>query len=301
MVPAIRCRALHKRYGSVVAVDGLDLDVADGEVFGLLGRNGAGKTTTLEMCEGLRRPDSGEIEVLGRPVWPDPRPIRGLIGVQLQSTALFDHLTALETVRLFGRLYERGFTTARAHELLGLVGLADRAAATARQLSGGQQQRLSIAVALVHEPRLLFLDEPTTGLDPAARRDLWDVVRDTRAAGRTVVLTTHYMEEAAALCDRIAVIDGGRIVATGSPDQLVRAHGGEAVVAFDAGGLDPDAVAALPGVSAVRAANGRVVVSAVDPAALVGAVLARGGTVPNLSVQPATLEDAFLNLTGPPA
>ncbi|HEY1480761.1 MAG TPA: ABC transporter ATP-binding protein, partial [Gaiellales bacterium] len=204
-VDAIRVRGLEKSYGDLKAVRGIDLEVEVGETFGILGPNGAGKTTTLEMIEGLTRPDAGTVEILGEPVWPDPRRVQRRIGVQLQKTALFDNLDAAELLALFCDLYGAPRDEARIGRLLETVGLEAKGGALARELSGGQQQRLAIALALVHEPEIVFLDEPTTGLDPQARRNLWDVVRAIAAEGRTVVLTTHYLEEAEELCDRAAI------------------------------------------------------------------------------------------------
>ena len=218
--PIISVRDLRKRYGSLTAVDGVSFDVAEGEVFGILGPNGAGKTTTLEMVEGMRPIDEGAATIDGVDVRRDPREVKRRIGIQLQSSAFFDELTLVELLDLFGRLYEREVDPVA---LLGLVELTDKAKSQVRTLSGGQKQRFSIASGLVNDPRVLFLDEPTTGLDPQARRHMWGVVRRIRADGRTVVLTTHYMEEAEELCDRVAIMDGGRIIALDTPQALVEA------------------------------------------------------------------------------
>ena len=228
--PVIEARGLVKRYGGAVAVDGVDLVVAEGEIFGILGPNGAGKTTTLEMVEGLRAPDAGTIRVAGFDAVADPASVRRVIGVQLQTTALFDYLSAAELISLFGGLYGAPTPPARADELLALVGLTEKRASRVDQLSGGQQQRLSIALALVNRPRVVFLDEPTTGLDPQARRALWATVRGVRDGGATVVLTTHYMEEAETLCDRIAIMDRGRVIALDTPAALIRNLGMAATV-----------------------------------------------------------------------
>jgi ABC-2 type transport system ATP-binding protein len=215
--PILRLRGVGRRFGGLHAVREVDLAVVPGERRAILGPNGAGKTTTLEMIEGLRRPDAGEVEVLGQPVWPDPRSIQGRIGVQLQSTSLFEMLTARELLILFARFYDRKDGAERAARALALVGLEAKAESYAGDMSGGQQQRLAIALALVHDPDVVFLDEPTTGLDPQARRNLWDVIRAVnQKAGKTVVLTTHYLEEAEALCDEVALIRAGRLISRGT-------------------------------------------------------------------------------------
>jgi len=211
---------LRKRYGSLQAVDGVSFEIAEGEVFGILGPNGAGKTTTLEMIEGMRPIDSGSAIVDGIDVQQDPRGVKARIGIQLQASSFFDELNLVELLELFGHLYDRQVDAAA---LLADVELTDKARAQVRTLSGGQKQRFSIASALVNEPRVLFLDEPTTGLDPQARRHLWGLVRQIRDRGHTVVLTTHYMEEAEELCDRVAIMDRGVIVALDTPERLVDA------------------------------------------------------------------------------
>jgi ABC-2 type transport system ATP-binding protein len=211
---------LRKQYGSLTAVDGVSFEVAEGEVFGILGPNGAGKTTTLEMVEGMRPIDSGEAIIDGVDVKADPREVKRRIGIQLQASAFFDELTLVELLDLFGRMYERDVDEMG---LLALVDLTEKAKSQVRTLSGGQKQRFSIASALVNDPRVLFLDEPTTGLDPQARRHMWGLVRAIRESGHTVVLTTHYMEEAEELCDRVAIMDRGRIIALGTPQRLVDA------------------------------------------------------------------------------
>ena len=219
----IEVRDLRKRYGDLVAVDGVSFEVAEGEVFGILGPNGAGKTTTLEMIEGMRPIDEGSATIDGVDVRRDPREVKRRIGIQLQASAFFDELTLTELIDLFGQLYERDVDPAA---LLAMVDLTEKAKSQVRTLSGGQKQRFSIASALVNEPRVLFLDEPTTGLDPQARRHMWGLVRLIRDSGHTVVLTTHYMEEAEELCDRVAIMNGGQIIALDTPqaliDQLIR-------------------------------------------------------------------------------
>ncbi len=216
--PIIVVSDLRKRYGSLVAVDGVGFEVGEGEVFGILGPNGAGKTTTLEMIEGMRPIDEGAATIDGVDVRANPREVKRRIGIQLQSSAFFDELTLIELIDLFGRLYERDVEPMA---LLDMVDLTEKAKSQVRTLSGGQKQRFSIASALVNEPRVLFLDEPTTGLDPQARRHMWGLIRRIQEQGRTVVLTTHYMEEAEELCDRVAIMDRGKIIALATPQVLV--------------------------------------------------------------------------------
>ena len=238
---ALRCKDLVKRYGDTVAVAGLDLEVWRGECLGMLGPNGAGKTTTVEIFEGLRVPDSGLVEVLGEPWRGNGLALRARLGIQLQETKFADKLRVSEVVILFRSFYPRGLDVA---DVLALVGLEEKAAAHVRTLSGGQKQRLSLACALVGDPEVLFLDEPTTGLDPQARHQTWEIVAGLKARGRTVLLTTHYMEEAARLCDRVAVVDYGKVIALGTPRELIASLGAEHVIEFavgeqpDAAGLD---------------------------------------------------------------
>jgi ABC-2 type transport system ATP-binding protein len=302
--PIIDIHGLVKRYGSFTAVDGVDLAIDTGEIFGILGPNGAGKTTTLEMIEGLRAPDAGSITVAGIDAVAESDRVRPIIGVQLQTTALFEYLTAAELIELFASLYGAGTSPARVAELLGMVGLTEKAKAQASELSGGQRQRLSIAIALVNQPRVAFLDEPTTGLDPGARRDLWQLIRGIRGAGTTVVLTTHYMEEAEVLCDRVAVMDRGRIIACDRPGALIAALGIEATVqARIAGGVLAGAdLAGLPSVSASTLTGERIALQTRDvQSTLIGLlrlVEARGVTLAELTSHQSTLEDVFLSLTG---
>jgi ABC-2 type transport system ATP-binding protein len=226
-LPAVRCQDLYKRYGDVVAVDGLSLDVYRGECFGLLGPNGAGKTTTIEILEGLLTPDAGDVEVLGLRWRRDEPELRQRLGIQLQEAQFTDKLTVEETLRLFRSFYDRGRSI---DDLLGLVELDSKRTSWVVKLSGGQKQRLSIACALVGDPDLLFLDEPSTGLDPQSRRQLWDVLKRFRSEGGTIVLTTHYMDEAEVLCDRVAIVDHGKIIALDTPKALVTALGAPRVV-----------------------------------------------------------------------
>jgi ABC-2 type transport system ATP-binding protein len=281
---AISVSGLTRRYGDHVAVDGVSFEVKRGESFGILGPNGAGKTTTLEMIEGLRKPDAGEVEVLGQAVWPDPREIQASIGVQLQSTALFDKLSARELLELFARFYGRTDGPDRAMQALGLVGLEGKAEAQAEEMSGGQRQRLAIALALVHDPEVVFLDEPTTGLDPQARRNLWDVIRAINEdGGKTVVLTTHYLEEAEELCDRVAIMDEAKVIALDTPAGLIASLGADVRISYQELGEEQ-------------------VMYAHDAQAAVLEILQRaneeGRTIEDLSVRGPSLEDVFLNLTG---
>ena len=297
---ALRLRGLRKTFPKVVAVAGVDLDVARGEVFGLLGPNGAGKTTTLEVIEGLTEADSGEIEILGLTWARNGREIRSRIGVQLQSTSLFNKITPREALDLYGSYYPKRRGT---EELLKLVQLEEKADAHHITLSGGQQQRLALAMALVNDPELVFLDEPTTGLDPQARRGLWDVVRRMKAEGRTVVLTTHYMDEAEALCDRLAIMDHGKVIATGTPTSLIADLAIPSVVelTFDGPAPEPGAFATDLGLAVERRAD-LWEIPTPDPKALLPRLLesAEARSVPfqQVHIRRATLEDVFLHRTG---
>ncbi len=297
---ALRLRGLRKTFPKVVAVDGVDLDVAQGEVFGLLGPNGAGKTTTLEVIEGLTDADAGEIEILGLTWARNGREIRSRIGVQLQSTSLFNKITPREALDLYGSYYPKRRGT---EELLKLVQLEEKADAHHITLSGGQQQRLALAMALVNDPELVFLDEPTTGLDPQARRGLWDVVRSMKAEGRTVVLTTHYMDEAEALCDRLAIMDHGKVIATGTPTSLIADLAIPSVVelTFDGPAPEPGAFATDLGLAVERRAD-LWEIPTPDPKALLPRLLesAEARSVPfqQVHIRRATLEDVFLHRTG---
>jgi len=299
--PVIRVIDLRKTYGETRAVDGVSFDVPPGTIFGLLGPNGAGKTTTVEVLEGLRQPDAGEVRILGVDVVQRPDQLKARIGVSLQTAALYPKLTVAEVLDLFASFYPaRGRST---DELIGLMDLGEKRSTRTQDLSGGQRQRLSVALALVNDPELVFLDEPTTGMDPAARRALWNVVLGLRSAGRTVLLTTHYLEEAEVLCDRVAIMDHGRILEEGTVDELVSRRFKERAVRFDAiDGLPDDELAAMPGVTSVKHEGGDVLVYTRDVAATIGAVLGAAeslGVEPaNLGVRRATLEDVFLDLTG---
>jgi len=297
---ALHCRGLVKRYDQVVAVDGLDLDIETGECFGLLGPNGAGKTTTVEIFEGLLAADAGTVEVLGRTWDHDGHDLRERIGIALQETQFTEKLTVRETITLFRSFYRRGLSTL---ETLQTVELEEKADAWVRKLSGGQRQRLSVACALVGDPEVLFLDEPTTGLDPQSRRQIWDVIAEYRRLGRTVLLTTHYMEEAQRLCDRVAVVDHGRVIALGTPTELIATLGAEHVIEFEAASpLDPEMLRALPGVAGLRHDGNAILLTAREVhrtvPALLGALNGQQVELTRLVTHHATLEDVFVALTG---
>lgn len=300
---ALVCRKLAKHYGTVRAVDGLDLEVHAGECFGLLGPNGAGKTTTIEILEGLTKPDAGEVLVLGER-WGagGDRALRERIGIQLQETRFYDKYSVAETITLFRSFYRRGPTT---DAVLARVQLEEKRNAWVVKLSGGQKQRLSVACALVNDPEVLFLDEPTTGLDPQSRRQLWDLVSEFRAAGGTVLLTTHYMDEAERLCDRVAVVDHGHVIALGTPAELIASLGAEHVVEFavaDPARVQIDAIAQLPGVRHLRPEAGAWALHVAAPHQTIPALLAElersGAQLTRLTTHHATLEDVFVHLTG---
>ena len=297
---AVRVADVHKRYGAIQAVDGVSFEVARGEVFGLLGPNGAGKTTTVEMLEGLRAPDSGLLEVLGIDVARNPDDLKQRVGVTLQTAELYPKLTVVEVLDLFRSFYKRSLPT---DQLIEFLDLGERRTAQTRQLSGGQRQRLAVALALVNDPEVLFLDEPTTGLDPAARRSLWDLVQKLQAQGKTILLTTHYMEEAEVLCDRLAIMDHGRILALGTVNELVAKRFKDRSVRFDRiEALSDDQLQALPGVESIKHDDGETVLYTQDVPATIGGVLAATealGVEPgNLGIRRPTLEDLFLDLTG---
>ncbi len=295
MSSAIKVEELRKSYGELRAVDGISFEVQAGEFFGILGPNGAGKTTTLEMVEGLRQPDSGTVSLFGESPWPRNPRLLPRIGVQLQASAFFERLTAREQIRTFASLY--GVSARKADEWLGVVGLEDMAGKRNEDLSGGQQQRLSIACALAHSPDLVFLDEPTSGLDPQARRNLWDVLRDINSQGRTVVLTTHYLDEAESLCDRVAIMDHGRILESGPPAALVRDLDAPTRISIESGVLAADAARALAGGAEVSDDGVSLTFATRTPAPVLSA-LAEQDALRGLSVRGATLEDVFLHLTG---
>jgi len=299
--PAVLCRGLEKRYGDVRAVDGLDLEVRRGECFGLLGPNGAGKTTTIEILEGLLVQDAGEVEVLGMRWGRQDRALRQRLGIQLQDTQLSEKITVGETVRLFRSFYRRG---PNVDDVVRMVELEGKRGSWVGKLSGGQKQRLAVACALVNEPELLFLDEPTTGLDPQSRRQLWALLDGFRSRGGTILLTTHYMDEAQTLCDRVSIVDQGRIIASGSPRELMARLGAEHVIemGLEAGTADLAPLEALPGVTGVRATGQRLSVNALEAHLVIPALLAelarQGLSLSEFATHHATLEDVFVALTG---
>jgi ABC-2 type transport system ATP-binding protein len=299
---ALKVRGLRKSYGDVVAVDGLDLDVGAQECFGLLGPNGAGKTTTIEICEGLVDRDSGDVEMLGRTWERDPKALRQRIGISLQETQLSDKLTVRETLALFRSFYEHPHDVGH---VLGQVQLEEKADARISTLSGGQKQRLAVACALIGDPDLLFLDEPTTGLDPQSRRQMWDLIDKFRASGHSIVLTTHYMDEAERLCDRIAIVDHGKVIARGTPAELIASLGAEQMIEFASAGTSPIALADLKnleGIIDARLDAGTYSLQASKLHRAVPALLAylaaRGAPLTELKTHSATLEDVFVSLTG---
>ena len=300
---ALRVRNLCKSYKDVKAVNGLDLEVRAGECFGLLGPNGAGKTTTVEICEGLTAPDSGDVEVLGMRWNTDAEQLRQHLGIQLQDTQLSEKLTVLETVRLFRSFFHQG---PPAGEVIALVQLEEKQKSRVGDLSGGQKQRLALACALVGDPEFLFLDEPTTGLDPQARRQLWDLIEGFKSSGKTILLTTHYMDEAERLCERIAIMDHGKEIAQGTPRELIASIGAEHMVEFSSGtlsnGLDLAGLQRLAGVRAVGTMNGAVQLQVSELHTAVPALLdelsRQGVALTELRTNSATLEDVFVTLTG---
>jgi ABC-2 type transport system ATP-binding protein len=306
MTQAILCRDLRKRYPSrknpVDAVNGLDLEVRQGECFGLLGPNGAGKTTTIEILEGLLAPTSGEVEVLGMAWGENDMDLRQRIGISLQETRLAEKLTVQETLKLFRSFYVRGLSPQAAMDQ---VELSEKASAYVGKLSGGQRQRLAVACALIGDPELLFLDEPTTGLDPQSRRQLWEILRSFRAQGRTVLLTTHYMDEAERLCDRVAIVDHGRVIALGSPAELIARIGGEHLIEFavNGGAVFPDSeLRQLPSVTTVWREDEVYRLATAAPHVTIPALLQRLESekrdLARLTTRHASLEDVFVTLTG---
>ncbi len=297
----LQVRGLRKAYSDVVAVDGLDLEVRAGECFGLLGPNGAGKTTTIEICEGLTTPDAGEVVVLGRRWGRDDRELRQLLGISLQETQLSEKLTVAETVRLFRSFYPRGPS---AEAVIEMVQLQEKAGSRVGQLSGGQKQRLALACALVGDPELLFLDEPTTGLDPQSRRQLWELIEGFKARGRSILLTTHYMEEAEQLCERVAIVDHGRVIALGTPRDLIASLQAEHVLEFavSEGTLEEALLGRLDGVRAASREDGRYHLQVAElhrtMPALLSELRRQGMQLTELRTHSATLEDVFVSLTG---
>ena len=295
MSEAIVVRDIRKSYGQTRAVDGVSFEVTEGEFFGILGPNGAGKTTTLEIIEGLRKPDGGEVRLLGMSPWPRQTSLLPRIGVQLQASSFFERLTAREQIRTWASLY--GVSARRADEMLELVGLTDKANTRIEKLSGGQAQRLSIACALAHDPEVVFLDEPTSGLDPQARRNLWDLLREINRQGRTVVLTTHYLDEAEALCERVAIMDRGKMLQIGAPAALIRGLDAPTRISVESGTIAAHDARALAGDAEINDDGVSLTIATRDPARVLAA-LAERNALRGLSVRGATLEDVFLNLTG---
>lgn len=300
MTAAISVSGLRKSYGEVKAVDGVDFVVDAGQVFGLVGPNGAGKTTIVEILEGLRQPDSGQVTVLDMDLLTAKSRIKDRIGVQLQSSSLYPDLTVAETVALFASFFSRSLAV---ETVLEKVELADRNKVLTKTLSGGQRQRLSVALALVNDPDLIFLDEPTTGLDPQARHALWSVIENLQEMGKTILLTTHHMEEAERLCDRVAILDYGHILALDTPEALIKAHFEESAVQFEVDERLPDALFEdLPGVRGFLCEGKEVSLYSCDVHATLVALLAlakdRELTLDDIHIRRATLEDVFLRLTG---
>ncbi len=304
MAFAIQCRDLRKTYdGTVEAVRGLSLEIQAGECFGLLGPNGAGKTTTIEILEGLLAPTSGEVTILGHTWKENPRQLREWLGISLQETRLSEKLTVRETINLFASFYREPRSS---DEVLRQMQLEEKTDAWVGKLSGGQRQRLAVATALVGNPKVLFLDEPTTGLDPQSRRQLWDIIRGFQRAGGTVLLTTHYMDEAERLCDRLAIVDHGQVIAEGTPADLIDRLGGHHMVEFQVSGNSDgaaiDSWRGLPGVESVRHDNGLVCLNVREPhltiPALLDAVKKQGEQLLHLTTRQASLEDVFVRLTG---
>lgn len=296
----VSVRNVRKAYGELVAVDDLSFQAHRGEVFGLLGPNGAGKTTTLEMIEGLREPDAGTILIGGIDARRQSRQVREIIGVQLQSTSLYNKIRVGEALQLFAGYYRRHRSV---DELLELVSLSDKRDSYHMNLSGGQQQRLALALALVNDPLVVFLDEPTTGLDPQARRNLWDIIRNMKSDEKTVILTTHYMEEAEQLCDRVAIMDHGRIIAEGTPRELVSGLSADSCLVFRCpSALDAARLAGLPAVTQVLRGGEEVELFSGHPQETLGALIdltrAAGVEISDLHVRRPTLEDLFIELTG---
>lgn len=303
VAPSLAIAGLRKAFGDVIAVAGIDLEVMPGECFGLLGPNGAGKTTTIEICEGLTEPDAGAVTLLGRNWRHNASDLRQRIGIQLQETQFPDKLTVLETLRLFRSFFRHGVSV---DEVIRTAQLEEKRNARVGTLSGGQKQRLAMACALVGDPELLFLDEPTTGLDPQARRHLWDLVDDLKRAGRTIILTTHYMDEAERLCDRVAIMDHGRVIALGTPQQLIAKVGGDHIVEFAVSPaeavLEVAELIAIPGVQSHRVDAGMHQLCVSDLHTTVprifSALDSQGLHLAEFRTHSATLEDVFVSLTG---
>jgi ABC-2 type transport system ATP-binding protein len=300
---AVEVKNLVKKYGDFAAVNGVSFSVEEREVFGIIGPNGAGKTTTLEIIEGLRKPNSGQVFIKGESVWPNPNKTKKLIGVQLQTTALFDYQTTEEMLSLFASFYKIDLSKKDRDELLVTVGLTDKRKSFVAELSGGQQQRLSIALGLVNDPQILFLDEPTTGLDPQARRHLWDVVEEISQAGKTIIITTHYMEEAEQLCKRVAIMDSGKIISMDSPKNLIQSLGADSKITFKTSKhLDIAELDKLPSATKITSMDGGYTLYSSSVQNTVLGLFKHadknGAQIDNLQVAGADLEDVFLSITG---
>jgi ABC-2 type transport system ATP-binding protein len=300
IMPAIQVTDLHKNYGEVKAVDGVSFEVEDKEIFGILGPNGAGKTTTLEIIETLREADSGEILLDGMDVRKDAKKIKEVIGVQLQTTVFFDNLTVYETIDLFGSFYSNRL---KPDELLERVELEDKRNNMLNELSGGQHKRVSIALAMVNDPRIVFLDEPTTGLDPQVRRNIWQIIENLRADEKTVVITSHYIEEAEYLCDRVAIMDYGKIIALGTPNELIDKYSPESNISFAmTPGVDISVLEKIPGAMRVVGSNGGYAITTNSPQeTLIGiftAAYENNAKADEVAMERASLEDVFLKITG---
>ncbi|RJQ31142.1 MAG: ABC transporter ATP-binding protein [Actinobacteria bacterium] len=299
----IKVDDLLKKYGSLTAVDKISFEVKKGEIFGILGPNGAGKTTTLEMIEGLRQPDGGSIQIDNNAVWPNPKKVKRIIGVQLQSTSLFDYLRVAEIIKLFASFYSIKLSKEKLNLILEDVSLTNKAKAYVNELSGGQQQRLSIALALVNEPKVVFLDEPTTGLDPQARRSLWDVIKRINKEGKAVVLTTHYMEEAQVLCKRIAIMDKAKIIDLDTPANLIKKLEADSKLSFSCKPkLEEAKIKGIKGVTSVQSVDHSYMVYSSNIQKAVSDILKlakeKDAVIEDIHISGANLEDVFLNMTG---
>jgi len=301
METILEIKDLTKRYGDLVAVNGISFNIEKGEIFGLLGPNGAGKTTTVEMIEGLRQPDSGEIDICGIDARRQPEKIKEIIGAQLQSTTIYDQIRIREVIDLFGSYYDRSVHT---QELLELVSLTEKENVYYRTLSGGQKQRVAMALALVNDPILLFLDEPTTGLDPQARRNVWQIITDLRDRGKTIILTTHYMEEAEQLCSRVGIIDRGTIIALDKPASLIKSAGIESTIEFTSEDIRAEEILKkiFGSITSFKRDDNRFIISSSESSRILKKLTQAADdnsmNMENISVRKATLEDVFLKITG---
>ena len=288
-----------KRYGDIIAVDQVSFSVHEGEIFGLVGPNGAGKTTTIEMIEGLRSPDSGNITVCGEDPAEGTEDFKNLIGVQLQNTAVYSKAKVIELLSLFSSFYEESIDPL---EILERVGLSKRAHSFYKNLSGGEKQKVAIAIAIISCPRILFLDELTTGLDPRSRRDMWDFIQKFREEGKTIFLTTHYMDEAETLCDRVGVIDRGKIIALDSPPALIESIDAENTISFAAQGMNKKEIESIEGVKKIEEIKGRYIVYGKNTNSILKALTSvaeeAGIELKNLQIEEPTLDDVFITLTG---